>query len=98
MRKGIHPTYHQKAKISCVCGHSITVGSTKEETQVELCAKCHPFFTGKQKIVDSARRVDRFQQLVAKKGEAATARTGRKVKRAKDVENRKSKQATIEKE
>ncbi|MEO2681016.1 50S ribosomal protein L31, partial [Clostridium butyricum] len=52
MREGIHPEYHHDAVVKCACGNTFTTGSVKEELKVEICSKCHPFFTGKQKIVD----------------------------------------------
>ena len=65
MKEGIHPEYHE-AKIKCACGNEFTAGSTAEEIHVEICSKCHPFFTGKQKLVDSAGRVERFKRKYAK--------------------------------
>lgn len=61
MKKGIHPKY-DKAIITCACGNVIETRSTKPEIRVEICSKCHPFFTGKQKLVDSAGRVERFHK------------------------------------
>ncbi len=66
MKKDIHPTYFPEAKIICACGKVYTAGSTREEIHVELCANCHPFFTGKQKLVDTAGRVEKFQRRYAK--------------------------------
>ena len=68
MKAKIHPSYFQ-AKVVCACGNEFTVGSTKEEIKVEICSACHPFYTGKQKLVDTAGRVDRFKDLMAKKEE-----------------------------
>lgn len=59
MKEGIHPNYVETT-ITCACGNSITTRSTKEDIKIEICSACHPFFTGKQKLVDSAGRVDRF--------------------------------------
>jgi large subunit ribosomal protein L31 len=67
MKKGIHPTYHDKAKVVCACGNSFTTGSVREEIRVDLCHKCHPFFTGEQKFVDSEGRVERFKRLASLK-------------------------------
>jgi large subunit ribosomal protein L31 len=61
MKTDIHPQY-QQVQVHCACGETWTTGSTKKELRVEICSKCHPFFTGKQKLVDSAGRIDRFQQ------------------------------------
>ncbi|MBW1788018.1 MAG: 50S ribosomal protein L31 [Deltaproteobacteria bacterium] len=70
MKNGIHPEYHN-AKVSCACGNEFEVGSTVKEISVEICSKCHPFFTGKQKLVDSAGRVERFKRKYAKYNEAS---------------------------
>jgi large subunit ribosomal protein L31 len=80
MKKDTHPTYYPKAKIVCACGKVYEVGSTRDEIHVELCSACHPFFTGKQKLVDTARRVERFTERAGKK---ATVATGKKVKAQK---------------
>ena len=61
MKKEIHPKYGE-ATVRCACGETFTTGSTKDELSVEICSKCHPFFTGKQKLVDSGGRVDRFKK------------------------------------
>jgi large subunit ribosomal protein L31 len=65
MKKGIHPEYH-KAIVRCACGTEFESGSTAKEIDVEICSKCHPFYTGKQKLVDSAGRVERFKKKYAK--------------------------------
>ncbi len=65
MKEGIHPEYNQTT-ITCACGHSIEVGSTKSDIKVEICSQCHPFFTGKQKLVDTAGRIERFRRKYAK--------------------------------
>lgn len=61
MKEGIHPKY-EKTVIRCACGEVIETGSTKENIRVDICSKCHPFFTGKQKLVDTGGRVDRFNK------------------------------------
>lgn len=61
MKEGIHPDY-KPAKITCACGEVWETGSTKEDIHVEVCSKCHPFFTGRQKLVDTGGRVDRFKK------------------------------------
>jgi large subunit ribosomal protein L31 len=66
MKTELHPNYHQAA-VQCACGEKWTTGSTKKELRVEICSKCHPFFTGKQKLLDTAGRIDRFQQRYAKR-------------------------------
>ncbi len=62
MREKIHPKYYPEAKVTCSCGNTFTTGYTRESLRVELCSKCHPFFTGEQKIVDTAGRVERFKR------------------------------------
>jgi large subunit ribosomal protein L31 len=66
MKEKIHPQYHQ-AKVICSCGNTFTVGSTQKEVHVELCSKCHPFYTGEYRIVDTAGRVERFKRRYEKK-------------------------------
>jgi large subunit ribosomal protein L31 len=61
MRSGIHPEY-KKAKITCACGHEVETRSTAGDYSVEICSNCHPFYTGKQKLIDSAGRVERFRR------------------------------------
>ncbi|MDF1610791.1 MAG: 50S ribosomal protein L31 [Stygiobacter sp.] len=61
MKKGIHPTY-QKCEVTCVCGNHFITRSTVSSIKLEICSNCHPFFTGKQKMVDSTGRVDRFNK------------------------------------
>ena len=61
MKTEIHPQY-QQVQVHCACGETWTTGSTKKELRVEICSKCHPFFTGKQKLVDSGGRVERFNK------------------------------------
>jgi large subunit ribosomal protein L31 len=66
MKKGLHPEY-KEADITCACGHVVKTRTTSEAYRVEICSNCHPFFTGKQKLVDSAGRVERFQKRYGKK-------------------------------
>lgn len=61
MKEGIHPKY-VKATVRCACGNTFETGSTKEDLRVEICSKCHPFFSGKQKLVDTGGRVERFKK------------------------------------
>jgi large subunit ribosomal protein L31 len=61
MKKDIHPEYGQ-TKITCACGEVIETGSTKKDIRIDICSKCHPYFTGKQKLVDTGGRVDRFNR------------------------------------
>ncbi len=66
MKKGIHPEY-KETKITCVCGNVIETRSTKKDIKVEICSQCHPFITGKQKLMDTAGRVERFRNKYAVK-------------------------------
>jgi large subunit ribosomal protein L31 len=93
MKKEIHPDYHEKAKIICACGATQTVGSTMPEISVELCASCHPFYTGKQKIIDTARRVEKFTERKAKAA-TTTVETGKKVKRVKRATKKAAEKTT----
>lgn len=65
MKAEIHPDYYQTT-IKCACGNVLETGSTKKNIRVEICSKCHPFFTGKQKLVDTAGRIERFRRKYAK--------------------------------
>jgi large subunit ribosomal protein L31 len=77
MKAGIHPVY-EESRIVCVCGNVIETRSTVKDYHVEICSSCHPFFTGKQKLVDKAGRVERFRKKYAKKSDEqpAAATTG----------------------
>jgi len=66
MKKNIHPKYYKEAKVVCACGNSFVVGSTIPEMKVEICSSCHPFFTGKEKFIDKAGRVDKFKEKMTK--------------------------------
>ena len=66
MKKDAHPTYYPDAIIHCSCGKTFKIGSTKPEMHVEVCSACHPFYTGQDKIIDTAGRVEKFRQRVVK--------------------------------
>jgi large subunit ribosomal protein L31 len=72
MKKKIHPKYNPKAKATCACGAVFEVGSTKDEINNEICSQCHPFYTGNEKIMDTAGRVDRFNKRRAAGAKAKT--------------------------
>ncbi len=72
MKEKLHPEYHE-VTVHCACGATWTTHSTKKELRLEICSKCHPFFTGKQKLVDSAGRVERFRKRYEKKASGASA-------------------------
>jgi len=69
MKKNIHPPYYNNATVKCACGNTFNVGSTKEFIEVEICSKCHPFYTGKEKIIDTMGQVQKFRKRMAKKEE-----------------------------
>ncbi len=66
MKEKLHPQYFLDAQVTCSCGNKFTTGSTRKMLKVELCNKCHPFFTGEQKIIDTAGRVERFKKRYSK--------------------------------
>ena len=70
MKKDIHPKYNKKTKVVCACGNEFTTGSTMDEIHIELCSNCHPFYTGKQKLIDSSGRVDKFMAKMKKAQQA----------------------------
>lgn len=86
MKKDIHPDYYAKAKATCSCGASFEVGSTQEVIKTEICSNCHPFYTGNAKFIDSAGRVDKFKERLAKKEQMSAKR---EVKPAKPAEESK---------
>ena len=81
MKKDIHPQYYPEAKVTCACGQTFKTGSTLPEIQVEICSACHPFYTGKEKLIDTAGRVERFRKREAKKGVIAGKKTKVKTKK-----------------
>lgn len=87
MKKDIHPAYYSDAVITCSCGAVFHTGSTKKNLKVEICSQCHPFYTGKKKLVDTTGRVDRFRKLT----ERATAKKQSLKKKASRVKIQKKK-------
>jgi large subunit ribosomal protein L31 len=98
MKKDIHPKYYKDAKVICACGNTFTTGSTLPEIKTELCSACHPFYTGKQKLVDTARRVEKFKAKVDAQKDVAKVRKGKKAKRAVKAEIRAKKEITVKAE
>lgn len=91
MKKDIHPKYYSESKVTCACGNAFVTGSTLPELKVELCSACHPFYTGKQKLVDTARRVEKFQaKLSAKKTTAHKSKTAKRATKAKTKAEKKT--------
>ena len=77
MRKGIHPKYYPNAQVICSCGNTWTTGSTREVIRTDVCSNCHPFFTGEQRIVDTAGQVDRFMKRLDRYSEHQAETTKR---------------------
>lgn len=89
MKTAIHPKWYPNAVVSCACGNTFTVGATKDKIQVEICGKCHPFFTGEMRFVDTMGRVEKFQ---AKQSKAASSSyiSKKKKKALKDAAEQKT--------
>jgi large subunit ribosomal protein L31 len=98
MKQDIHPQYNNDTEVSCACGNKFTTGSTVKTIRVELCNQCHPFYTGKQKFVDTARRVEKFQEKAGKIAAAAATRKGQKVKKAAVAAKKTAKKEAAKKE
>lgn len=98
MKKDIHPQYNSEAKVICACGNSFVTGSVLDEIKTELCSACHPFYTGKQKLVDSAHRVEKFHGKLKAQGELAKVRKGKTAKRTAKAAVAKAKTESSAKE
>jgi large subunit ribosomal protein L31 len=94
MKADIHPTYYPNAKVRCACGAEFTVGSTLPEIEIEVCSQCHPFYTGKGKLVDTAGRVDRFRARTEAK--TKISRGGKKARLSKEAARREKRAKRIE--
>jgi large subunit ribosomal protein L31 len=92
MKTDIHPVY-QDAKVTCACGNSFSVGSTKKEIKIEICSNCHPFYTGSEKTMDSAGRVEKFKAR-AKLATPKAAKTAKTAKAVKETPKEEKKEAT----
>ena len=91
MKTDIHPTYYSQAKVICACGNTFTTGSTLAEIHVEICSNCHPFYTGKQKLVDTAGRVEKFLERTKAAKDKAKIHESKKLKFAKKAEKKATK-------
>lgn len=89
MKASIHPTYGPST-VTCTCGNTFVTGSTKSEIHVEICSQCHPFYTGKQKMIDTAGKVSKFESRLAKKAESVVS------KKEKDAKRKANKEVKIE--
>jgi len=83
MKTDLHPTYYAKASVKCACGNSFTVGSTKEFIETEICAQCHPFYTKKEKVLDTLGRVQKFKDRAQKKSAALAKAKKERVRKTK---------------
>lgn len=94
MKAQIHPTY-QEAAITCVCGNAVSVGSTMPSISVELCNQCHPFYTGKQNLIDTAGRIDKFARLAKAKEDRAGvgSKKSKNIKRAAQKAEKKARKS-----
>lgn len=96
MKQGIHPNYNKEADIKCACGATFAAGSTDEKIFVEICSQCHPFYTGKQKLVDTAGRVDKFNAKIEAAKAAKAAKIIENAKKVDIVADNKSEEKTSE--
>ncbi|MCF7860328.1 50S ribosomal protein L31 [Patescibacteria group bacterium] len=92
MKTNIHPEYNTDCKVSCVCGNTFKTGSTAKEIKIELCSVCHPFYTGKQKLIDTGGRVEKFQAKLDAKTDTST---GKKVKKAARAKAKSKKEVVV---
>lgn len=97
MKKEVHPKYYDNINIKCACGATFKVGSTLPELNVEICSKCHPFYTGKQKLLDTAGRVDKFKARAAQQSGISALRKGKKAKKAR-TQTKKTEKASSKKD
>ena len=95
MKQEIHPTYYPEARVICSCGNTWTTGSTIPEIRTDVCSKCHPFYTGEQRIVDTAGQVDRFMKRLSRYGEHQSDAEKRQATQRKKAEQRFLKQQLI---
>lgn len=93
MKKDVHPEWFNDAQVKCVCGNAFTVGSTKAEMKVDICAKCHPFFTGEMKYVDTLGRVEKFkkkQQHAQDQAQVVATKKKKKAEKQQQLREQKS--------
>lgn len=88
MKKDLHPDYNQDTKVKCTCGNTFKIGSTTKELNIEICSQCHPFYTGKQKLIDDAGVINKFEKRLADHAKVAKDKLGKKVKKARQAEKK----------
>ena len=84
MKPSIHPIFHMNSKVSCACGNSFVTGSTETDLKTEICSNCHPFYTGKQKLIDATGSVDRFKKRSALAVKLKSEAKPKKVRKTRD--------------
>jgi len=89
MKKETHPTYYKTATVTCACGNTFTIGSTQEKIETEICSQCHPFYTGKGKLVDTAGRIEKFKARLEKKQAPKGKKTRTKPEKSKKTPTKK---------
>ncbi|MCX6737593.1 MAG: 50S ribosomal protein L31 [Candidatus Parcubacteria bacterium] len=89
MQKEIHPKYYPQAEVTCSCGNKFTVGSTSPKLSVEICSQCHPFYTGEERLVDTAGRVKKFQKRAAISSELKAKKVVKKIRVKKQATGKK---------
>jgi large subunit ribosomal protein L31 len=89
MKQGIHPKFNDQCQVTCACGNKFTTGSILDKIEVEVCSKCHPFFTGTQKFVDTKGRIDKFMEKQAKGKTYAADKKAKAAKKTAKVEKKK---------
>lgn len=85
MKAGIHPTYHTNVAVTCSCGNKFTTGSTVETIDTEICSNCHPFYTGKQKLLDTRGNVERFKKRTEAGAKAQATKTAKKPRKVRST-------------
>ena len=97
MKAAIHPNWFREATVVCACGNTMTLGSTVEKIHVEVCSKCHPFYTGVSKFIDTKGRVDKFQEAMGKKKDQyLSKKLRREVKRQNRIETELARPESLE--
>lgn len=91
MKKDTHPTYYPEATVSCACGASFVIPSTREHLEVEICSNCHPFYTGTDKLIDTAGRVEKFKQRMSAAAPAALSQKKAKKVARKEIRMKETK-------
>lgn len=85
MKTSIHPQYFMTAKVTCACGNAFTTGSVKETLHTEVCSNCHPFYTGKQKLLDTAGSVDKFRKRTAAAAQIKATKVAKKPRKTREA-------------